>query len=177
MRKIIGISLVLVLVATGLIGVAGVASAQESNAVDGPSTAGTPPPPGLTQQWYHVLFTSPTDTFTFYVEKAQKAGDLTVETLDYGPDDCWRVDLNPDQPKNKDASAIGDGSSQHWSGAATVHPWVKGTVTVSYDQGVDIWAASVWVRFTYSQPSQNNTGMNITPQFVLPVQVPPYFTP
>ena len=176
MRKIISISLALLLLVIGLVG-AGVANAGEPNAVDGPAPASTPPPPGPTSQWYHILFNAPTDNFTFYVGKAQKAGDLTVETLDYGPDDWWRVDLNPAQPKNKDTFAIGDGSSQHWSGAATVHPWVRGTVMLSYDHGCNIWPASVWVRFTYSQPSQSNTGMNITPQFILPSQIPPFFSP
>jgi hypothetical protein len=163
MRKIISISLPLVLLAMGLIG-AGVASAGESNVMDPELAASSPPPSGPTSQTYNLVFSGPGDTHSFYVEKAQKAGDLTVDTMDCCiVGDNWTVTLNPDQPKNKDTSGTGDGNTSTFSGAATVHPWVRGTVTVSYDAGVDIWPAGMTVRFTYSQPSKNNTGMNITP--------------
>jgi len=163
MRKIISISLALALLVLGLVG-AGVAFAQESNVMDPELAASTPPPPGPTSQVFYLTFLGPTDTHSFYVEKAQKAGDLTVDTRDCCiVGDNWTVDLNPDQPKNKDTSGTGDGNISTFSGAATVHPWVRGTVTVSYDSGVDIWPAGMEVRFTYSQASANNTGMNITP--------------
>lgn len=162
MRKIISISLALALLVLGLVG-AGVAFAGEPTNVPGPGTADTPPPPGPTSQTFWLTFWGPTDTFTFYVEKAQKAGDLTVDTRDCCiVGDNWTVTLNPAQPKNKDTSGTGDGNISTFSGAATVHPWVRGTVTVSYDSGVDVWPAGMEVRFTYSQASANNTGMNIT---------------
>ena len=167
MRKIIGISLALVLLVIGLVG-AGVANAGGSNAL-GPGAADAPVA-GPTSYMTYLTFYGPDDTHSFYVGKAQKAGDLTVDTMDCCiVGDQWTVDLNPDQPKNKDTSGTGDGSIglpgviESWSGAATVHPWVRGTVTVSYDSGIDMWPAGMWVRFTYSQPSQSNTGMNITP--------------
>ena len=169
MRKIIGISLALVLLVIGLVG-AGVANAGEPTNALGPGASSSPPPSGNTSQIYYLTFYGPDDTHSFYVGKAQKAGDLTVDTMDCCiVGDQWTVDLNPDQPKNKDTSGTGDGSIglpgviESWSGAATVHPWVRGTVTVSYDSGIDMWPAGMWVRFTYSQPSQSNTGMNITP--------------
>lgn len=161
MRKIISISLALALLVLGLVG-AGVAFAGEPTNVPGPGAADAPVP-GPPSQTFWLVFSGPTDNFTFYVEKAQKAGDLTVDTRDCCiVGDNWTVTLNPDQPKNKDTSAIGDGNTSTFSGAATVHPWVRGTVMVSYDSGVDVWPAGMEVRFTYSQPSKNNTGMNIT---------------
>jgi len=162
MRKIISISLALALLVLGLVG-AGVAFAGEPTNVPGPGATDAPVP-GPTSQVFYLGFLGPTDTHSFYVEKAQKAGDLTVEVQDCCiPGDNWTVDLNPAQPKNKDTSGTGDGNISTFSGAATVHPWVRGTVTVSYDQGIDMWPAGMWVKFTYSQASANNTGMNITP--------------
>jgi hypothetical protein len=131
-----------------------------------------PPEVGVTEGWYYLEFTGPTDTFTFRIDKAWGAGDLTVETLDYGPDDFWGVTLAGAQPR-KSVASLGDGTSFAWSGMAMVHPWVRGEATVVYDHGVDVWPAGMWVKFAYS----TGAGMHIAPLFVLPYQIGPFFTP
>jgi hypothetical protein len=103
---------------------------------------------------YLLSFYGPEDTFTFEVEKAQGAGDLTVDTWDCCiPGDHWRVDLIPKQPADAGdkVTGIGDGNTVTYSGAATSHPWVRGIVVVSYESGVDIWGAGMCVRFQYTK--------------------------
>ena len=149
----------LTVVAVLVLGLAGAAVAGENSMGAAPFVQ---PTPGVTEQTFVLTFNGPDDTFTFDVCKAWKAGDLTVSTMDCCVvGDCWRVDLNPVDPLYKDTYGIGDGTIDAFTGAATVHPWVRGTVTVSYDHGVDMWPAGMTVKFIYS----NEKGMNITPQF------------
>ena len=150
------ISILVAIIALGVVA----ASAADMNYR--PGTPLTKPVPGAVEGVYYLEFAGPGDTFTFDIVKAQKAGDLTAATLDCCiVGDCWRVDLNPVDPMDKDTFAVGDGNITSYSGSATVHPWVSGTVTVSYDHGTDIFPAGMWVKFNYSAA----TGMNITPQF------------
>lgn len=161
MRRLIMTSLPLTLLAMALVTLTSHAAGPNSAM----STA-MAPPSGPTEVVYELTFNGPDDTFTFTVEKAQKAGDLTVETLDCCLEgDMWRADLNPVDPEDKDTYGVGDGNIDTWSGTAEVHPWIRGTVTVSYEEGVDTWPATMWVKFSYSTASEGNTGMNITPEF------------
>ena len=122
-----------------------------------------PPTPGPTEVTFDLVFNTADDTFTFTVDKAQRAGDLTVDTLDCCiAGDLWRVDLEASQPANQSETGIGDGNTSEFSGAATGSPWVHGTVTVSYESGVDVFPAGMTVRFRYSTASDNNTGINVT---------------
>ena len=158
MRNLLTLGLSLSLLA--LVGVSAVAT-QDCNSGCAGQGDGRPEP-GPTDVEFLLSFSDADDTHSFAVEKAQKAGDLTVDTLDCCiPGDLWRVDLVSSQP-NAATSGTGDGSITEFSGAATGHPWVTGVVTVSYDSGVDVFPAGMTVRFHYSQSSNDNTGMNIT---------------
>jgi hypothetical protein len=112
---------------------------------------------------YTLTFSSATDTFTFGVDKAGgDAGDLTVDTRDCCIEgDLWEVTFDTAQPANpaNDVTAVGNGSTAAFSGAATAHPFIRGDVTVSYDSGVDIFPADVCVRFQYT----GSPGVEITP--------------
>jgi hypothetical protein len=107
-----------------------------------------------TSEIFYLVFGGPDDTYTFGVEKARGAGDLTVDTRDCCiVGDRWRVDLMPNQPSDpKDQVAgVGDGSTGDFTGDATSHPWIGGNVVVSYDSGVDRFPAGMWVRFQYTK--------------------------
>lgn len=62
---------------------------------------------------------------------------------------------------------MGSGSTTDASGAASVKGWHSGTVTISYDSGVDVFPAGMSVTFTYASQGQGqakgNTGMVVTP--------------
>jgi hypothetical protein len=110
--------------------------------------------PATMSQIFYLDFWGPGDTYTFGIEKARGTGDLTVDTQDCCMvGDRWRVDLMPNQPASpkKQIFAIGDGNIYDFSGEATGHPWVRGNVVVSYDSGVDVFPAGMWVRFEYSK--------------------------
>lgn len=103
---------------------------------------------------YAITFWNADDTYEFAVEKAQGAGDLTVDTADCCiAGDLWRVDLAPSQPANpaNKVTGIGSGEINVWSGKATAHPWVRGKVVVSYESGVDAFPAGMCVRFQYTK--------------------------
>ena len=117
-----------------------------------PAASAAPPTKGDTYKEIGLTFTSATSTFTFSVVKARDAGDLTVDTKDCCiVGDFWKVELVPGQPASVGVSATGDGSISAFSGAATAHPWVRGTVVVSYAGGVDVFPAGMTVRFQYSK--------------------------
>jgi hypothetical protein len=140
-----------------LLGFSGVAAASAAN------TAGSGAPPAnaaagvsaaaaVTSATYGLVFLSPADTFTFTVEQARGAGALTVATRDCCiPGDLWQVDLSAQLPARMTAHAVGDGSTEEYSGAATIAPFIRGTVVVSYASGVDIFPAGMCVRFSYSR--------------------------
>lgn len=124
----------------------------------GTATAG-PPTQGYTEAVYYLELEGPDDILTFEIEKAQGAGQLTVDTQDcciLG--DLWMVDIDPMQPAaaNKNGAGLGDGTTL-WSGGAVSMPFVRGLVTVSYDSGVDVFPAHLYIRFVYSK----STGMHI----------------
>jgi hypothetical protein len=113
---------------------------------------------------YFLGFNSANDTFTFDVEKLDDngAGNLTVDTMDCCIEgDHWTVSFDTAQPANpaNDVSGTGNGSISVFSGAATSHPFIRGSVTVSYASGVDIFPAGMCVRFSYTKAP----GVEITP--------------
>lgn len=126
------------------------------------------PAAGTVMQAFNLVFTGPGDSFSFDVDAAQGAGTLTVETADCCiAGDLWVSFLQHGQPQGKDvAIGTGDGTSS-LSGAATRKGWSKGTVTITYDSGTDIFSAGMTVKFSYSSEgkgkAKGNTGMNITP--------------
>jgi hypothetical protein len=134
-----------------------------------PTATAEKPAPGVTEAYYYLTFDGPDVTFTFQVDAAQGAGVLTVETMDCCiPGDLWVAFLSHGQPTGNDTgTGVGDGGINLFSGAASVNGWSTGTVTISYDSGVDIWGAGMTVKFTYSSngngKAKGNTGMIITP--------------
>jgi hypothetical protein len=116
-----------------------------------------PPPAGVTEQEFFIVFYSADDVYVIDVEKAQGAGDLIVDTMDCCvPGDKWKVVVSePNGNAAKTETGVGDGSNSEYTGAATAHPFVRGTVTVSYDSGVDIFPAGMQVRLRYTK----DTGM------------------
>lgn len=127
-------------------------------------SSAAPPAQGLTDAVYMVTFASASDTFTFDISKAQGAGQLIVDTRDCCiAGDKWKIVVDPNLPHAaiKDATGTGDGSTTLYSGGAATMPFVAGAVTLSYDSGVDVWPASLEIRFAYE--NAKSTGMNITP--------------
>lgn len=127
-----------------------------------PSGVANPAPTQLAK--FDLTFSSPTDTFTFEVAKLEDdgAGDLTADTVDCCiPGDLWEVTFETAQPANpaNDVSGIGNGSTSEYSGAATSHPFIRGSVTVSYNSGTDIFPAEMCVRLQYTKAP----GVEITP--------------
>jgi hypothetical protein len=127
------------------------------------SGAGANPAPTQLAQ-YDLIFSSASDTFTFGVEKldGNGAGDLSVDTIDCCiPGDLWTVALDTAQPANPahDVTSTGNGSISAFSGSATSHPFIRGSVTVSYSGGTDVFPAEMCVRFQYSKAP----GVEITP--------------
>lgn len=115
---------------------------------------------GYTEAVYILTFNSASQTFTFLIEKAQGAGSLIVDTRDCCiSGDKWKVVVDPTLPRaeNKDATGVGSGSTVLFSGSAATLPYIKGGVVVSYDSGVNVFPASMTVRFAYSK----DTGMEI----------------
>jgi hypothetical protein len=127
-----------------------------------PGAVANPAPTQLAK--YDLTFLSATDTFTFEVAKGEDnpAGDLTADTVDCCiPGDLWQVSFATALPANpaNDVTGIGNGSTTEYSGAATSHPFVSGSVTVSYSSGTDVFPAEMCVRFQYSKAP----GVEITP--------------
>jgi hypothetical protein len=112
---------------------------------------------------YGLGFFSANDTFTFQIAKGHNgAGNLTADTLDCCiAGDLWQVSFDTARPANSanDAVGVGDGSTTEFSGAATAHPFIRGSVTVSLDTLVGGIPAGVCVRFRYSK----GPGVEITP--------------
>lgn len=157
MRKLLTIGLSMSLLAAVALSAMATQDCNQGCAGNGPPVAGP------TEVLAFLSFDSADQTHSFTVDKAQKAGTLTVDTLDCCiSGDCWKVTLDATQPSNQSAEGVGDGNTSTYSGAASVGPWVHGTVTVSYDHGVDVFPAGMTVRFTYSQHSNNNTGINVS---------------
>ena len=122
--------------------------------------AASPAPTQFAQ--YDLVFPSASDTFTFDVEKVGGAGDLSVDTIDCCiPGDLWRVTFDTQQPADpaNDATGTGNGSIAAFSGSATSHPFVRGSIIVSYVDGTDVFPAEMCVRFQYSKAP----GVEITP--------------
>jgi hypothetical protein len=116
---------------------------------------------GLSEAVYDITFAAPGNTFTFEISKAQGAGQLMVDTRDCCiAGDKWKLVVDPNLPRaaKKDAAGTGDGSTTIFSGSAVTMPFVAGTVTVSFDSGVNVFPAGMSVRFAYSKA----TGVNIT---------------
>jgi len=111
---------------------------------------------------YLLNFGSATDTFTFDLAKLadNPAGTLTVATGDccIHPD-FWETTIDTALPANpaNDVSAVGDGQGG-LSGEVSVKPFIAGSVTISYNHGTDVFAASMCVDFTYSK----SPGVEIT---------------
>jgi hypothetical protein len=127
------------------------------------SSAAAQPTPTQTAK-YDLTFASASDTFTFQVAKGadNPAGALTVDTVDCCiAGDLWKVAVDTAHPANPalDKSATGDGDTAAYSGAATVTPFIDGSVTVSYSSGNDFFPAEMCVRFQYSKAP----GVVITP--------------
>jgi hypothetical protein len=127
-----------------------------------PSAVGNPAPTQLAK--YDLIFFSATDTYTFQVAKGEDnpAGNLTADTVDCCvPGDLWKVAFDTAQPANpaNDVVGIGNGSTSEYSGAATSHPFINGSVTVSYSSGTDLFPAEMCVRFAYTKAP----GVEITP--------------
>jgi hypothetical protein len=112
---------------------------------------------------YTVILPSATTTFTFQIAKGgNPAGRLTADTLDCCvPGHLWEVSFDTARPANpaRDVFGVGNGSLTEFSGAATARPFIKGSVTVSYDSGTASFPAGVCVRFRYSKAP----GVEITP--------------
>jgi hypothetical protein len=119
------------------------------------------PPTGLTDARYVITFGSPSDSFTFQVQKAQGAGNLTVDSKDCCvPGDGWSSTVQTIRPAGgRSVTGVGDGNTSTYSGAATARPFLNGSVVVSYANGTDLFPASMCVRFRYS----NASGVIITP--------------
>jgi hypothetical protein len=119
-----------------------------------PGAVANPAPTQLAK--YDLTFFSAADTYTFEVAKGEDnpAGDLTADTIDCCiPGDLWQVTFATAQPANpaNDVTGIGNGSTSEYSGAATSHPFISGSVTVSYNSGTDFFPAEMCVRFQYSK--------------------------
>ena len=111
----------------------------------------TAPTPGATTGTTSLTFNNASQTFAFDVVKAKGSGVLTVDTMDCCiAGDLWRVDLYTAQPASaaNDVVGIGSGSTTQFSGAASAHV-NKGCFQVSYSSGVDVFPASMDVRFQY----------------------------
>jgi hypothetical protein len=113
---------------------------------------------------YDLTFASASTTFTFGVAKLANngAGNLTVDTVDCCiPGDLWTVSIDAVQPANaaNDVSATGNGSTSQYTGAATSHPFINGSVTVSHSGGTNVFPAQMCVRFQYTK----SPGVEITP--------------
>ena len=124
--------------------------------------AASPAPTQLAQ--YDLVFSSANATFTFGVEKLADAGagDLSVDTIDCCiAGDLWEVTFETQQPANpaNDVTGTGNGSISAFSGSATSHPFIKGSVIVSYAGGTDVFPAEMCVRFQYTKAP----GVEITP--------------
>jgi len=117
------------------------------------------PEQGVTEWSTFLSFSSADTVWVIPVEKAQGAGDLTVDTMDCCiPGDMWQVEVSePTEAGAKTVVGVGNGSTSDWSGEVTAHPFVRGTVTVTYAEGVDVFGAGMWVRLRYSKA----TGMNV----------------
>jgi hypothetical protein len=124
------------------------------------SLAGSAGATPTTSAVYALSFAAATDTFTFDVAKVQGAGDLTVQTGDccIHPD-YWLATIDAALPANSanDGTGLGDGQGG-LSGAVTAHPFISGSVTISWDSGVNIFPAGMCVSFTYSK----SPGVEIT---------------
>ena len=130
-------------------------ASRGARTIRGASCRASPDPTQLAK--FDLTFFSPTDTFTFEVAKGEEdpAGDLTADTVDCCiPGDLWQVTFATAQPANpaNDVIGIGNGSTTEYSGAATSHPFIRGSVTVSYNSGTDIFPAEMCVRFQYTRP-------------------------
>lgn len=124
--------------------------------------AASPAPTQLAR--YSLTFSSADDTFTFGVEKLADngAGALSVDTIDCCiPGDLWTVTFDTQQPANpaNDVTGTGNGSTSAFSGSATSHPFIRGSVIVSYADGTDVFPAGMCVRFQYTKAP----GVEITP--------------
>ena len=114
--------------------------------------AASPAPTQFAQ--YDLVFSSASDTFTFDVQKVGGAGDLSVDTIDCCvPGDLWSVTFDTQQPADSanDATGTGNGSITAFSGSATSHPFVRGSVIVSYADGTGVFPAEMCVRFQYAK--------------------------
>jgi hypothetical protein len=126
------------------------------------------PAPGVATETRFLAFGDAEETVTFEVDAAQGAGVLTVETQDCCiAGDIWVAFAAHGQPRGNDAgTGVGNGSIGSLSGPVSVKGWSKGTVTISYDSGTDVFPAGMVVRFTYTSngngAAKGNTGMVIT---------------
>lgn len=103
-----------------------------------------------------LVFYSADDVFTFEIEKNQDtaAGILKVEVMDCCvPGDKWAIMI--DGQGNKDDTGVGNGSIYEFTGETAVAPFVRGTVAISYAQGVDMFPAGMNVQFCYSREGKN----------------------
>jgi hypothetical protein len=113
---------------------------------------------------YGLSFPSASASFTFQIAKGDNpAGNLTADTIDCClVGDHWKVSFDTARPANRanDVVGVGNGSTTVFSGAATAHPFIKGSVTVSFDSSLaPSFPAGMCVRFRYSKAP----GVEITP--------------
>mmetsp|Transcript_8302 Transcript_8302/g.13135 ORF Transcript_8302/g.13135 Transcript_8302/m.13135 type:complete len:170 (-) Transcript_8302:151-660(-) len=108
-------------------------------------------------------FSSADDEFTFQVQKAEgeAAGILKVDVKDCCiPGDKWGIEI--DAQGNNDVSGVGDGETSDYSGDAAVAPLTKGTVKISYVEGVDEFPAGMDVKFCSSRAGKNGDPIVVT---------------